>query len=51
MIGTGACPVCDFLAGAFLLLVCLAVSLFALRHCPPPHNTRAKPGDGDDELP
>jgi hypothetical protein len=34
MIGTGACPICDFVAGVLILLACLAVAAWMLRHPP-----------------
>jgi hypothetical protein len=41
MIGTGACELCDFIAGAVLLLVCLGVAAWLQRH--PPKNRRDEP--------
>ena len=32
LIGTGACPICDFVAGVFLIVVCLAVVAWMQRH-------------------
>jgi hypothetical protein len=41
MIGTGACPLCDFVAGALIIVVCLAVTAWMLRH--PPKNRPREP--------
>jgi hypothetical protein len=40
MIGTGACPICDFVVGVFLLLVCLIGVAWMMRH--PPKNRQAE---------
>lgn len=42
MIGTGACLVCDFVAGVLILLACLGVAFIALRNCPPPQDAQAE---------
>jgi hypothetical protein len=41
MIGTGACPICDFVAGVFMIVVCLAVVAWMQRH--PPKNRQDEP--------
>ena len=41
MIGTGACPICDFVTGVFLIVVCLAVVAWMQRH--PPKNRWDEP--------
>ena len=41
MTGTGACPICDFVAGVFMIVVCLAVVAWMQRH--PPRNRRDEP--------
>jgi hypothetical protein len=41
MTGTGTCPICDFVAGVFMIVVCLAVVAWMQRH--PPKNGQDEP--------
>jgi hypothetical protein len=47
VIGTGACLVCDFVVGVFILLACLGVAFIALRNCPPPQDAKVEPENDD----